>query len=75
MFNMVLSNYSMPNTSKMNLSTTSSRKSTKKTETIIDTSSSPKKEVIDKELEASIISKKDLVLMNTEQQTEIVQEL
>ena len=57
---MVLSNYSMPDSSKMNLSTTSSRKSTKKTEKIIDTSSSPKKEEIDKELEASIISKKEL---------------
>ena len=60
MFNMVLSNYSMPDSSKLNSSTTSSRKSTKKTEKIKEKSPSPKKEVIDKELEASIISKKEL---------------
>ena len=60
MFNMVLSNYSMPDSSKLNSSTTSSRKSTKKTEKIKEKPPSPKKEPIDKELEASIISKKEL---------------
>ncbi len=60
MFNMVLSNYSMPDSSKLNSSTTSSRKSTKKTEKIKEKPPSPKKESIDKELEASIISKKEL---------------
>ena len=59
MFNMVLSNYSMPDSSKLNSSTTSSRKSTKKTEKIKEKPPSPKKEPIDKELEASIISKKN----------------
>ena len=56
---MVLSNYSMPSTSKLN-SSTASRSSTKKTEKIKEEPPSPKKEVIDKELEASIISKKQL---------------
>ena len=60
MFNMVLSNYSMPDSSKLNSSTTSSRKSTKKTEKIKEKPPSPKKEPIDKELEASIISQKEL---------------
>ena len=56
---MVLSNYSMPSTSKLN-SSTASRSSTKKTEKIKEEPPNPKKEVIDKELEASIISKKQL---------------
>ena len=60
MFNMVISNYSMPDSSKLNSSTTASRSSTKKTEKIKEKSPSPKKEVIDKDLEASIISKKEL---------------
>ena len=60
MFNMILSNYSMPDSSKLNSSTASSRKSTKKTEKIKEKPPSPKKEPIDKELEASIISKKEL---------------
>ena len=60
MFNMVISNYSMPDSSKMNLSSTASRSSTQKTTKIKEESPSPKKEKIDKELEASIISKKEL---------------
>ena len=58
---MVLSNYSMPDSSKMN-SSTASRSSTKKTSKIkeIKEPPSPEKEKIDKELEASIISKKEL---------------
>ena len=59
---MVLSNYSMPDSSKMN-SSTASRSSTKKTskkKEIKEPSPSPEKEKIDKELEASIISKKEL---------------
>ena len=59
MFNMVISNYSMPDSSKLN-SSTASRTSTKRTKKIKEDSPSPKKEVIDKELEASIISKKEL---------------
>ena len=57
---MVISNYSMPDSSKMNLSSTASRSSTQKTTKIKEESPSPKKEKIDKELEASIISKKEL---------------
>ena len=58
---MVLSNYSMPDSSKMN-SSTASRSSTQKITTKVkETPPSPKKEEkIDKELEASIISKKEL---------------